>query len=125
MFQSLDTNQKFSLGSDLWIIFFEPDRQLFKKINWQTHFLLQPLGAVEKLLKPLLINTYQIFPNKFILCLPVENSTWVKDIYKFWKQLDKPSCRIFIPLGCKEDELINFWPEVDTVYNLSYYKVLR
>ena len=122
MFQSLTKNQKFSIGSDLWIVFFEPDRQFFKKINWETCFLLQSLSENEELLKPLLVNTYKIFPNKSILCLPFEKSTWVKDVYQFWKQMDKPSCRIFIPLGCKEEELINLWPEVDTVYNLSYYK---
>ena len=125
MFQSLDANQKFSLGSDLWVIFFEPDRRLFKKINWQTCFLLQPLAEDEKLLKPLLIHTYKVFPNKSILCLPFKKSTWVKDAHQFWKKMDKPSCRIFIPLGCEEEELINFWPEVDTVYNLSYYRALR
>ncbi|MCY4321884.1 MAG: hypothetical protein OXC37_05760 [Bdellovibrionaceae bacterium] len=121
MFQFLNTNQKFSTGSDLWVIFFEPDRPLFKKINWQSSFLLQSLTENEKLLKPRLIGTYKVFPNKFILCLPFERSSWVKDIYQSWKKMNKPSCRIFIPLGCKPEELINLWPEVDTAYNLHYY----
>ena len=123
MFKSLSSNQKFSQGSQLWLIFFEPKRQLFKQINWRTQFLLQSLAEPPKLLKPLLIDTYKIFPNKAILCLPLKN--WVKEAYHSWKQLDKPSCRVFIPLDCHEEDLINFWPEVDNKTNLSYYRKQR
>ncbi|MCZ0931550.1 MAG: hypothetical protein OXJ52_00120 [Oligoflexia bacterium] len=125
MFKSLGANQKFSFGSQLWIMFFEPYRQLFKKINWRTHFLLQPLGEEPKLLQPLLVDTYKIFPNSSILCLPFKKETWVKDIYQSWRQLDKPSFRVFIPLGCQEEELLNFWPEADSAHKLSYYRTKR
>ena len=125
MFKSLSSTQKFSFGSQLWVIFFEPYRQLFKKINWRTHFLLQALGEEPKLLKPLLIDTYKIFPNSSILCLPFKPKTWVKDIYQSWRQLDKPSCRIFIPLNEQEEELLNCWPDIDSAYDLSYYRKKR
>ena len=125
MFKSLGATKKFSAGSDLWIVFFEPHRQLFKQINWRTHFLLQDLGDKTNLLRPLLLDTYKNFPNNSILCLPFKKETWFKDIHHFWKKLDKPSCRIFIPLDGHEDELINFWPEVDSLYDLSYYRKLR
>ena len=125
MFKSLGENQKFSLGSELWILFFEPYRQLFKKVNWRTHFLLQPLTEKSNLLKPLLIDTHKVFPNNSILCLPFKEETWVKDVYQSWKQLDKPSCRVFIPLRCQEEELLSLWPEVDIGHKLSYYRKLR
>ena len=125
MFKPISESQKFSSGSELWLIFFEPDRHLFKEINWRTHFLLKDLGDNEALLKPLLLDTYKYFPNNSILCLPFKKETWLKDAHHFWKQLDKPSCRIFIPLNCDEEELINFWPEVDSLNDLSYYRKLR
>ena len=125
MFKSLPANQKFSFGSQLWVIFFEPHRRLFTKINWRTHFLLKSLDEKTELLQPLLIDTCKIFPNSSILCLPFKKETWVRDIYRSWKQLDKPSCRVFIPLSCQEEELLNFWPAVDRLHSLSYYKKTR
>lgn len=125
MFKALSENQKFSQGSQLWLIFFEPYRPLFKQINWRTHFLLKALGDKTTLLKPLLADTYKCFPNSSILCLPFKKETWFKDIYHSWKQLDKPSCRVFIPLDCHEEELFNFWPAVDSPHDLSYYRKLR
>ena len=120
MFKSLDVNQKFSSGSQLWFVFFEPHRLLFKKINWRTHFLLQSLGDTKALSNPLLVDTHQIFPNDAILCLPLNKRAWVKEVYQFWKQLDKPPCRVFVPLGCHEEELFNHWPESDSFHKLSY-----
>ena len=125
VFKALSSNQKFSFGSQLWVIFFEPYRQLFKTINWRTHFLLQSLAEKKELLQPLLIDTYKIFPNHAILCLPFKKETWLKDIYQSWRRLDKPSCRVFIPLGCQEEELLSFWPESAGSHKLSYYRKIR
>ena len=70
MFKSLGQLQKFQSGHQLWLIFFEPQRNLFKKINWRTNFLLQNLEKKESISKPVLLDTQNIFPNKLLLCLP-------------------------------------------------------
>ena len=122
MFKSLDENQKFSSGSHLWFIFFEPHRLLFKAVNWRTCFLLQALGETKELLKPLLIDTHKVFPNNSILCLPLKQKTWFKEVYESWKLLDKPSSRVFIPSGCQGEELLEYWPTSDSFHELSYYR---
>lgn len=121
MFKQLNPFQKFQKGSSFWFIFFEPDRALFKHINWKTRFLLQDVHKKNTISKPLLIDTYNIFPNLALLCLPFKKDLWISDIYKQWNQLDKPSLRVFTPLGFSGQTLNLHWPSSDPVYSLSYY----
>ncbi len=122
MFKPLTRFQKFQAGSHLWLIFFEPHRFLFKEINWRTGFLLQSLNKAGKLIsKPVLIDTQKVFPNQALLCLPPKKESWLFDIYDNWKQLNKPSLRVFTPFNCDERELKQKWPEPESFQDLSYY----
>ena len=118
----MSESQKFSIGSHLWLIFFEPHRQLFKTINWRTHFLLQSLDNASPFPGPLLVDTHKVFPNDSILCLSFQKKIWFQSAYQFWRQLNKPSIRIFIPLREQEDTLFNYWPTTDSAHKISYYK---
>ena len=44
--QALSVYQAFSSGADLWLLPFEPESPLFKKINWRLGFLLHPLSGL-------------------------------------------------------------------------------
>ena len=120
--KSLTSFQKFQSGSKLWVLFFEPQRRLFKEINWRTGFLLGKIKSQKLLEKPVLLDTQKIFPNQSTLCLPLKKESWVSDIYKSWKQLDKPSFRIFLPLSFSEEELDKNWSRSDYIDNIWYYK---
>ncbi|MBC6415097.1 MAG: hypothetical protein GDA46_01715 [Bdellovibrionales bacterium] len=105
MFQSLSYYQKFTSGSDLWCLFFEPQRDLFKEINWRTKFLIHKLKEKIQLKKPLLIESSSFFPNQYILCLPL----FLREKeYEIWLKLKQPSLRIFLPLEYKKP-CLNFW----------------
>ena len=125
MFKPLTNVQKFQAGSQLWLIFFEPQRYLFKKINWRTGFLLQTFKGKKHLSEPILVDTQKIFPNNSLLCLPLKKKSWLSDIYQSWKQLDRPSLRVFCPLDCKEEQLNQYWPKLESSYDLSYYKEIQ
>ena len=122
MFQSLNSFQKFQSGSHLWLIFFEPQRNLFKQINWRTGFLLNKPKGLKAISRPILLGTQNIFPNNSLLCLPFKEDKWLLDIYNSWKQMDKPSFRVFIPLNYKGDRFCKSWPSEDPSRNISYYE---
>lgn len=122
MFKTLSGFQKFQKGSLLWLIFFEPKRRLFRYINWRTGFLLHNLKNPPSVGQPVLIDTKNVFPNQSLLCLPLKSDSWFTEAHRHWKQMDKPSFRVFIPLDCDEEALSRRWPQSDSHYNLSYYK---
>ena len=125
MFKPLKNVQKFQAGSHLWLMFFEPQRHLFKEINWRTGFLLQNLKDKKLISESVLIDTQKTFPNNSLLCLPLKKKSWLFDIYNSWKQLDRPSLRVFIPLDYDEEQLKQYWPQPEQFYDLSYYKELK
>ena len=49
MIQTLSVYQAFSPGADLWLLPFEPESPLFKKINWRLGFLLHSLSGLPRL----------------------------------------------------------------------------
>ena len=120
MFKLLSAFQKFQPGSDLWVLFYEPQRDLFKQINWRTGFLLEKLKNQIKLFEPLIIGTEKIFPNQNLLCLPLKE-TWLSDTHRHWEQLLKPSLRVFLPLESSSEVFLQNWPQADLFSNLSYY----
>ena len=97
----------------------------FKEINWRTAFLLQNFKDKKALSKPVLADTQSVFPNKALLCLPLKKEAWLSDIHSCWNRLDKPSLRVFIPLGYNEEKLQKYWPQSDVFHNLSYYREMK
>ena len=122
MFKSLNSLQRFQSGSDLWLMFFEPKRRLFKQINWQTGFLLQNLKKKPSVSQPVLLDTHHIFPNDSLICLPLNKEIWLSDTYNCWQRMNTPSLRVFVPLDCNGDRLNQYWTQSEGFYNLSYYK---
>lgn len=125
MFKPLSHFQKFQPGSYLWLIFFEPKRDLFKYINWRTGFLLQKPKSEKSISQAVLVDTQNIFPNNSLLCLPLKEESWFSDVYKYWKQMNKPSFRVFLPLDYDEEKLNQYWSSSDKVHSLFYYKEAR
>ena len=125
MFKPLNYFQKFQSGSHLWLIFFEPEKNLFKQINWRTGFLLQNPREKKAVLQPVLIDTHRVFPNNSLLCLPLKKDSWKSDTYNFWQWLNKPSFRVFTPSESHGVELNQYWPQLDDLYNLSYYSEIK
>ena len=121
MFKLLGDFQKFQPGSNLWILFHEPNRELFKQINWRTGFLLEGIKSRTAVSKPVLIDTHTMFPNWNLVCLPFEKKSWLSDAYALWGQLRRPSLRVFVPLKGNGEKLNQDWPSSDLLYNLSYY----
>jgi len=118
MLSQLSYYKRFSSGSDLWCFFFEPERALFKSINWRSHFMIHKIKKPVELNKPLLIESSGFFPNQYLLCLPKGFS--VTKIYQLWTHLKKPSVRFFLPLESNKD-FLDFWQDNASSYNPSYY----
>ena len=70
---------------------------------------------------PILLGTQKIFPNLWLVCLPLKKESWSADIYKCWENMSKPSLRVFIPLSYNEEPLNKLWTKTP-VYDLSFYK---
>ena len=122
MFKPLSSVYKFYPGADIWLLFFEPTRDLFKHINWRTGWLLQNPTKQQDLTRPALISTKYVFPHKALLCLPFKKNLWLADIYKNWRQLNKPSLRVFMPLKISGESLNEYWPKTQNSPYLSYYQ---
>ena len=123
MLKQLTYHQAFFAGSDLWVVTLEPKNFWFKKINWQTQFLIQTINApATARSQSLMIATEKFFPNKAVLCIPTQKNPWIKEIYNFWVNLKKPSLRIFLRENETLDDIEKNWPEKDLIYNISYLK---
>ena len=120
MFKKLGFHDKFHKGAEVWCIFYEPQRALFKSLNWETHFLIEKINTRQKLSQALLLATADIFPNHSLLCLPLSLSD---KIYDFWKKLAQPSFRVFLPLNFDEKDLFRQWPHPSQHQNLSYQQL--
>lgn len=124
MFKVLQYYQRFQPGAHLWGLFFEPERLLFKQINWRMGFLLQAINSKTTVSKPLLMDTQKFFPNVSLICLPFHRESWSLEMYDIWKRLNRPSFRVFMPLKGSVKQL-NEWPKADLLYNLTYYQEIK
>ena len=119
MFEKLSVHNKFKKGAEVWCVFHEPERSLFKSLNWETHFLIKKINDNSRLSQALLLGTAGFFPNRSLLCLPLSLSD---KIYDFWIKLAQPSFRVFLPLNFDENKLFRQWPSYKKPQKLSYYK---
>ena len=86
---------------------------------------MQSFKKPKAISQPILMDTHRIFPNDSLLCLSLKKEAWLSDIYNCWRQLDKPSVRVFIPEAYDEQQLNQHWPPSDLLHNLSYYKEMK
>ena len=119
MISKLSYYDKFSSGADLWCFFFEPERDLFKAINWRAQFGIQKIKEQVQLTQPLLIESSSFFPNKYLLCLP--ETFLAQKSYEIWVQLKRPSVRLFLPLKSQKN-FLDFWLSASSSSDkISYY----
>ena len=119
MFKVLHQNKALSEGSDLWVIIFNPENFWFQKINWLSKFTLQKEEDFKQISEPLLVATQQFLPNKSILCMPKNTENLSEKIHTFWKNLKKPSLRVFIDSKDAKEEFESKWPKEDLQGQLS------
>ena len=107
MFKQLPVTNAFASKSDLWIAeSFNPLSSLSVQIDWHLRFSSRKL----KDKSPLLIESSQYLPCQKICFIRFENSQkWIQSAYSFWKNLDKPSLKIFIPKQISFDDLKKIW----------------
>ncbi len=84
-------------------------------------FLLHGLKGKKSLSQPILTGSQNAFPVSSLVCLPLQKKSWFIDAHKCWKQLGKPSLRVFVPSGCDEGRLNSIFPS-SVGSHLSYYK---
>ena len=120
MFERLTRTGRFKSGHAMWLLFYEKKRPLFKEINLRTSFLLEKIGEEREDFEALLIKTSHIFPNDFLLTLPLSEN-WAKESFDRWEKMDKPSFRVFLPLKGEEEELERAWKN-SGFHHLSFYK---
>lgn len=124
MFIETGYYKSFSAGHDLWALTFNPEDFWFKKINWHTQFLLNKINEPHQNIdRALLMPTEQILFNKSLLCL-LDSEDIAPQIYQHWKNLKKPSLRIFLNSKIHKKDLESFWPLEDLKYSLSYVAYL-
>ena len=117
--KKLSSYEKFKPGAKLWCFFFEPERDLFKKINWRSQFMIHKIKEELSLTQALLIESSSFFPNQYLLCLPKTYSS--QQSYDIWVQLKKPSLRLFLALKFKQDFLQPWFSDPVALERVSYY----
>ena len=114
MLERMSFYRALSEGAKLWVLSFNPQEFWFKKINWQMRFLLcSPLSNHIPDF-PVLISLKGELPAQKILCLPQGKGDWVAACYRNWKQLGRPSLRVFLPKNMDPEMFANKWPEEKT-----------
>ena len=121
--QFLTPSTYLTAGSDLWIVPELQDSPYGIQVDWYLNFqasaamkhkqmeLNSKLKATVDHCKivdptrppvmgaPLLIPTQQNLPNRWVLVLPGSSnaSHWLKEAFRIWQSMQKPSLRIFLP----------------------------
>ena len=119
MIECISSYRALNRGAKLWALPFEPKDFWFKKINWRLRFLLCPPLADRPPDHPMLVSVEGVFPTQHILCLPKDKEDWVSSCHRRWKQLGKPSLRVFLPQDMEPDVFCAKWPEEKTQDILS------
>lgn len=88
------------------------DPQL-KKIL-ENELVWEPEGTTQG---PLMIVPQDNLPAKCILYLETPSETWLNQAYEVWKNLNRPSIKLFLPAGVKENDIQSQWKEFA---NLSF-----
>ncbi|MGI9548679.1 MAG: hypothetical protein ACR2M7_01675 [Bdellovibrionales bacterium] len=120
MFKACSFYHAFFGGSDFWAICLDPKDFWFKKINWQTKFLIQKIKPTTTVKQSLIVSTDSFFPNKAVLCIPPQKKLWIQEVHKHWVNFKKPTLRIFLKDHETLEDLKNNWPKQDWTDSISY-----
>ncbi|MCY4512793.1 MAG: hypothetical protein OXB86_03810 [Bdellovibrionales bacterium] len=111
MLKSLSSYKALDKGAKLWVLSFDPKEFWFKKINWRMRFLLCSPLSDRTSDRPVLLSVKGKLPTQQILCLPKGEEDWVIACHRNWKQLGRPSLRVFLPRGLNPEMFAAKWPE--------------
>jgi hypothetical protein len=135
--QSLSETMAFSPGSQLWIF---PDPKVShwaRRMDWYLNFqlaraechhppvleagLLQllreeelaPPTTMANSKAPLLISSHHRLPSAQTVEIPYANdfNDWLTAAAQIWRDLDKPTLRLFLPQGASPSQAEALWPE--------------
>ena len=109
MFHFLPLSHALSKGSQLWIIQSPKDSSLSKKVDWYLQCICKKQKNLEK---PLLIEASLHLPCRQVLFLPFEHKdpvNWIKQAHHFWKKLNGPSLKLFLPYSVSREDLIKYF----------------
>ena len=117
MFKTLPPSKALSQGASLWIL--PPPHQypFSKKIDTYLQFVFRKLPEDKKSQK-LLLESSSHLPCQHVLFLP-HSPQWIEEVLNNWKDLQKPSLRIFLPESIKKEDLINNWPFFHLPYKIQ------
>ena len=117
MFQALSPSKALSSGASLWIL--PPPHQypFSKKIDTYLQFVFRRLPEDKKSQKILLESSAHL-PCQHILFLP-NSSQWIQEALDHWKNLQKPTLRIFLPNNMNEKDLTDHWPFFHLPYKIQ------
>lgn len=125
MLERVSSYKALSEGAKLWVLSFDPREFWFKRINWQMGFLLCSPLSDQRPDYPVLISLKGELPTQKILCLPKREEEWVTTCHQNWKQLGRPSLRVFLPRDIDPDIFAKKWPEEKTHDTLSYVSGIK
>lgn len=118
MFKQVPLTNAFSSGTHLWVAeSFNPLSSLSVQIDWHLKFL----SRQSKDKSPLLIESSCYLPCQKIGFLCFKNSQeWIQEVQSFWKKLNKPSLKIFLPQKISFKDLKNEWKEEPLPYPIKW-----
>ncbi len=145
--QKLSQAGAFGPGSDLWILPPLRHSAWARKVDWYLNFQISrakdhqfrkldpeleeimntnellPLIPVETspVPPPLLIASHSHLPNQMTLEIPMDKElkNWVLLCHHIWKNLGRPSLRVFLPGPALFENFVEEWPDSQTATDIS------
>ena len=103
----LSSEQALKKGADLWIVSDPKHSPWNQQIDWYLSFLMKKSRKDEK---PLLMQTSEKRPNLWTIELAYKNNQlWLNQAHTMWKNLNRPSLRIFAPYPITTEEIQKTW----------------
>lgn len=119
MFHFLPLSHALSKGSQLWIIQSPNSSSLSKKVDWYLQCICKKQKNLEK---PLLVEASLHLPCRQVLFLPFEHKDsmkWIKQAHQFWKKLNCPSLKLFLPHSASREDLNKCFPSESLPYKIQ------
>jgi hypothetical protein len=122
-------------GADLWIVAHLELSHWTAELDWYLNFQLckasrhqsaKTMGFLNEVTQmteldkfelpslnnaPLMIPSEMLLPNKWVVVMPGTTNfeSWIKDIFKVWSDLNRPSLRVFLPPGLSSGAFQQAW----------------
>lgn len=134
-----DIDESLQAGADLWICADPESSAWTRRIDWYLNSQImraecrqqpavpsellrieqewgcdRPTIAVEET-APLMIASSRLLPNRQTVMVPFSggSASWVKSCARIWKEMNRPSTRVFLPEAISLEEFEKAWPKKD------------